>query len=162
MNLLEVKSTMKPALLDVNVLVAMLDAAHPNHDDAHGWFGKNARYGWATAPITINGCIRVLCNPAYKTIDARPEEVAEKLRIATTHGSHCFWRDDINLIDPGTIRPEMLGGHKHVTDAALLALAVRNGGRLATFDRSIPLKAVLGAKPESLEVISGLQSISTL
>ena len=26
-------------LLDVNVLVALFDPAHPNHDDAHAWFG---------------------------------------------------------------------------------------------------------------------------
>ena len=144
---------MKPALLDVNVLVAMLDPSHPDHDDAHFWFDKNAKFGWATSPATINGCIRILSNPAYKAIDARPEEVAEKLRTATTHRDHRFWQDDVNLIDAAVIRTEMLGGHKLVTDAALLALAFRNDGRLATFDRSIPLKAVVGAQAEHLEVI---------
>jgi hypothetical protein len=40
------------------------------------------------------------------------------------------------------------------TIRALLALAVRKGGRLAAFDRSIPLGAVVGATPESLAVIA--------
>ena len=135
------------------MLVAMLDPSHPNHDDAHVWFGRNAGFGWATASITVNGCLRVLSNPAYKTLDARPEEVAEKLRVATAHRDHRFWQDDVNLIDAEVIRTEMLGGHKYVTDAALLALALRNDGRLVTFDRSIPLKAVIGAKAEHLEVL---------
>ena len=148
---------MKPALLDVNFLVEMLDPAHPNHGDAHNWFEKNARFGWATSPITINGCIRVMCNPAYKTVDARPEEVVQKLRTATGQSNHRFWADDINLLDAATIRPEMLGGHKHVTDAALLAVAVRNDGRLATFDRSIPLKAAVGARADQLAVIGGAE-----
>ena len=146
---------MKPALLDVNFLIAMLDPAHPNHDEAHVWFQNNARFGWATSPITVNACIRILSNPAYKSLEARPEEVAQKLRIATAQRHHRFWPDDVNLVDSALIRPEMLGGHKYVTDAALLALAVRNGGRLATFDRAIPLKAVIGAKAEHLIVIGG-------
>jgi predicted nucleic acid-binding protein len=36
-------------------------------------------------------------------------------------------------------------GHRQITDIYLLGLAIRHGGRLATFDRSIPLKAVVGA-----------------
>jgi hypothetical protein len=40
-----------------------------------------------------------------------------------------------------------------VTDAYLLALAVRHGGRLATFDRRIAVDVVPGAQAESLAVI---------
>lgn len=40
-----------------------------------------------------------------------------------------------------------------ITDVYLLGLAVRNHGRLATFDRSIPLKAVLGANHANLALI---------
>ena len=41
----------------------------------------------------------------------------------------------------------------HITDLYLLGLAVHHGGRLATFDRGIPLSAVIGAKPENLAVV---------
>jgi hypothetical protein len=46
-----------------------------------------------------------------------------------------------------------VAGHQNITDAYLLGLAVRNHGRLATFDRSIPLNAVLGARPGNLALI---------
>ena len=32
---------MSVALLDVNVLLALFDPAHQNHQDAHRWFGRN-------------------------------------------------------------------------------------------------------------------------
>jgi len=44
-------------------------------------------------------------------------------------------------------------GHGQLTDVYLLGLAKKMGGRLATFDRSIPLKAVVGCKPDTLDVI---------
>ena len=44
-------------------------------------------------------------------------------------------------------------GHAQVTDVYLLGLAVAHGGTLATFDRSIPLGAVSGARPSHLTVI---------
>jgi hypothetical protein len=47
----------------------------------------------------------------------------------------------------------MVGGRHKITDAYVFGLAVRNHGRLATLDRSIPLKAVQGAGPENLVLI---------
>jgi predicted nucleic acid-binding protein len=46
-------------------------------------------------------------------------------------------------------------GHQKITDVYLLAMAVRHGGRLATFDRTIPLQAVIGAEPRHLELLGG-------
>ncbi len=42
---------------------------------------------------------------------------------------------------------------KRLRDAYLLGLAVRNHGRLVTFDRSIPTKAVLGSMPGNLVLL---------
>ena len=44
------------ALLDVNVLIALLDADHSLHA-ATRWFAANAKEGWASCPITQNGCV---------------------------------------------------------------------------------------------------------
>jgi hypothetical protein len=44
-------------------------------------------------------------------------------------------------------------GHRQLTDVYLLAMAVRHGGRLGSFDRSIVAKAVRGARPEHLVVV---------
>ncbi len=140
----------------MNVLVALFDPAHDNHEDAHRWFGRNRKYGWATCPITINGFIRVLSNPAYPTVEANPAEVAGRLRSFCSTTDHHFWEDSVSLMDESLFRPLMIGGHQKITDAYLLGLAVRNHGRLATFDRSIPLKAVQGVAAGNLVLIGSV------
>jgi len=147
---------MSVALLDVNVLVALFDPAHQNHESAHLWFGRNRKHGWATCPITANGCIRVLSNPAYPTVEATPAEVANRLRSLCSTTDHHFWPDSVSLLDESLFQPTMIAGHQKITDAYLLGLAVRNHGRLATFDRSIPLKAVRGAGPSNLVLIGSV------
>jgi len=143
------------ALLDVNVLVALFDPAHPNHEEAHVWFGSNRRHGWATCPLTLNGCVRVLSNPAYPTIEATPADVVERLRILCRGKEHTLWADSVSLLDDSLFRPRLIGGSQQITDVYLLGLAVRNRGRLATFDRRIPVRAVVGAKPQHLELLGG-------
>jgi uncharacterized protein len=44
-------------------------------------------------------------------------------------------------------------GPNQVTGVYLLALAVKNRGRLVTFDQSVPLTAVRGADDQHLAVI---------
>ena len=142
---------MSIALLDVNVLVALFDPAHANHEDAHRWFGRNRKFGWATCPI--NGCIRVLSNPAYPTVEATPAEVTGRLHSLCSTPDHHFWADTVSLTDETLFRPSWIAGHQKITDAYLLGLAVRNHGRLATFDKSIPLKPVHGADPRTVVLI---------
>ncbi|MCU1257782.1 MAG: domain family protein [Bryobacterales bacterium] len=144
---------MRVALLDVNVLVALFDPAHLNHDDAHFWFAKNRRSGWASCPLTINGCVRVLSNPAYKNVTATATEVMSHVRTLCSARDHHFWPDSVSLLDESLVHPRMVAGHQKITDIYLLALASRNSGKLVTFDRSIPVKAVTGAAPECLELI---------
>lgn len=144
---------MSIALLDVNVLVALFDPAHNDHEDAHSWFGRNRKHGWATSPITMNGCMRVLSNPAYPTVHATPADVASRLRTLCSDPDHHFWEDSVALADEMLFRHSMIAGHQKITDVYLLGLAVRNHGRLATFDQSIPLKAVLGAGHRNLALI---------
>ena len=147
---------MSIALLDVNVLVALFDPAHANHDEAHEWFARNRKHGWATCPITINGFVRVVSNPAYPAFDHDPAGIARRIRsLCAHHTGHRFWEDSISLADDKLFRLSNLRGHQQITAVYLLGLAVRNLGRLATFDRSIPTKAVLGFDPSHLAVIGG-------
>jgi toxin-antitoxin system PIN domain toxin len=136
---------MSIALLDVNFLIALFDPMHIHHENAHRWFGLNKRGGWASCPMTINGCIRVLSNPAYPTVTANPAEVAERLHAFTSASQHHFWPDSVLLTDSELFRWPMITSHQKITDVYLLGLAVNNHGRLATFDKSIPLNAVRGA-----------------
>ncbi|MGD0667411.1 MAG: TA system VapC family ribonuclease toxin [Bryobacteraceae bacterium] len=141
-------------MLDINVLIALFDPAHPSHEDAHAWFGKNRKHGWATCPLTINGCIRVLSNPAYPTVDATPGDVIVRLRTLCLSLSHHFWPDSVSLLDERLFDSRQIAGHQKITDVYLLGLAVRHSGKLVTCDRSIPLKAVLGADASHLEVLA--------
>jgi predicted nucleic acid-binding protein len=66
------------ALLDVNVLIALLDAAHVHHGSARAWLEANIATGWASCPLTQNGCIRILSQPAYPGAEP-PAAVAARL-----------------------------------------------------------------------------------
>lgn len=141
------------ALLDVNVLVALFDPDHAHHEPAHEWFAANRLAGWATCPVTENGLVRILSNPAYSPVHEGPATIVRRLREFTESGQHVFWADDVSLRDPGLFAWPAPGRHRQVTDVYLLGLATRRGGRLATFDRGIPVSAVAGADRGHLEVI---------
>ena len=86
------------SLLDVNVLIALLDAEHVHHAAARHWMRENIRHGWATCPITQNGCLRIMAQPGYP--QRIPSSlVAERLREATAAEHHRFWSDDVSLLD---------------------------------------------------------------
>jgi toxin-antitoxin system PIN domain toxin len=140
-------------LLDVNVLVALFDPTHLHHEGAHRWFGAERDAGWASCPITENGLLRVLSNPAYPGRRTTVSDATARLRRFMASGGHEFWPDDMSVVDDQRVSAEHLTGHAQITDAYLLALAVRRGGRLATFDRGVRLAPVTGAGPEHLVVI---------
>jgi toxin-antitoxin system PIN domain toxin len=144
---------MSVALLDVNVLIALLDPTHVHHDNAHRWLERNRKHGWASCPVTVNGCVRVLSNPAYPTASLTPAEAAGMLRSACATPNHHFWSDSVSLLDAGLFRLAMIAGDRKITDVYLLGLAVRNHGRLATFDQSISPKGIIGATPGHLALI---------
>ncbi|MGE5345965.1 MAG: TA system VapC family ribonuclease toxin [Acidithiobacillales bacterium] len=141
------------ALLDVNVLVALFDPDHVHHEASHVWFGRQRGDGWATCPLTENGLVRVLSNPAYGATSEPPGSILGRLDAFSRSGGHVFWPDEISLRDARLLDPASRLSHRNVTDVYLLALARHRGGKLATFDRSVPLAAVAGAEPGHLEVI---------
>ena len=144
---------MSAGLLDVNVLIALFDRAHPNFDGAHSWFGTLGKRRWATCPLTINGCVRVISSPSHTSISATPAEVAFHLRRICSLPNHEFWRDEVSLLDESRFDLSRVMGPKQITDVYLLALAVARGGQLVTFDRSIPWQAVRGATRSHLRVL---------
>ena len=140
------------ALLDVNVLVALLDAAHLHHRSATDWLAANVRHGWASCPLTQNGCLRILSLPAYP--NPQPTAiVAERLSIALADAAHVFWPDAFSLLERERIAWDRVLSSRQITDAYLLALAAANAGRLVTFDRGIAAEAVRGAAKKNLVVL---------
>jgi hypothetical protein len=140
------------ALLDVNVLIALLDAGHLHHAAATQWLSDNLEAGWASFPLTQNGCIRMLSQTTYPN-HAPAADVATRLAEATCHPAHHFWPDAVSLLTPGMMEWNSLLTGRHITDAYLLALAVKNQGRFVTLDQGIPLSAVQGAQAKHLVVL---------
>lgn len=140
------------ALLDVNVLIALLDGGHLHHNKAMTWLAQEVDKGWASCPLTQNGCLRIMAQPAYP--NAVPvQQVAARLGEAVGHPAHQFWPDSLSLLDRNLINWGQVMGHRQVTDLYLLSLAVKQGGRFVTFDRRIDVGNVPGARSEQLVVL---------
>ncbi|OGA40592.1 MAG: ribonuclease [Betaproteobacteria bacterium RIFCSPLOWO2_12_FULL_62_13] len=140
------------ALLDVNVLIALLDADHSLHARATQWFARQARGGWASCPITQNGCVRTMSHPGYpNALSVRA--VMERLAEASSSAYHEFWPDDVSLLDARIADSARIHGPRQLTDLYLLALAVRHGGRFVTFDSSVSLSAIRGAEKKHVVIL---------
>ena len=133
-------------LLDVNLLIALIDPTHVSHDAAHRWFDAEGKDAWATCPITENGVIRIVGNPNYPNTPGSTAVVAEIITQLRTLPGHVFWRDEISLVDADHVDTGEVLTSAQVTDTYLLASAVAHGGKLATFDRRLSVKAVEGGK----------------
>jgi toxin-antitoxin system PIN domain toxin len=140
------------ALLDVNVLLALLDADHLDHARARTWVGAEIAFGWASCALTENGFVRVISQPRYPS-PVTPAEAIGRLERATRTEHHEFWPCDVSCLDSSRLERGRVHGPRQLTDVYLLALAVAHGGRLVSFDRSIPLDAVPGATAASLVVL---------
>lgn len=134
-------------LLDVNVLIALIDPAHVQHDRAHDWFRAIGKKAWATCPLTENGVLRIVGHPRYPNSPGTPSAVAELVVVLRGLGGHEFWSDDLTLFDNQRIDRTRLLDSGQVTDTYLLALAHAHAGRLATFDRHLITTAVRGGAP---------------
>lgn len=140
------------ALLDVNVLIALLDSDHTSHAVAMGWFAEHAKKGWASCPITQNGCIRIMSNAGYPN-PLPLQAVMRRLSDACAEDVHEFWADELSLLDSELIDVTRIHGPKQLTDIYLLALAVERKAKFVTFDDKVPLAVVRKAKPENLVVL---------
>ena len=130
-------------LLDVNVLIALIDPAHVQHDRAHEWFASSGRQAWATCPLTENGVLRIVGHARYPNSPGTPAAVAELMRGLRALPGHEFWPDDLTIFDVQRIHSDRLLDSAQVTDSYLLALASAHGGKLATFDRRVVTSAVV-------------------
>jgi toxin-antitoxin system PIN domain toxin len=137
------------ALLDVNVLIALFDLAHVHHARARSWWTTHRSLGWASCPITQNGLVRIISKPGY----ARPVPVQTAIAALATQiaqSDHRLWPDDISILDSKVFDRSHILGPAQITDAYLLALAVKHEGRLVTFDGRISRNAVRRAEARHL------------
>lgn len=130
-------------LLDINVLIALIDPAHVQHDRAHEWFAATGRKAWASCPLTENGVLRIVGHARYPNSSGTPAAVAKLLTALCALPGHEFWSDDITLLDAKRVDGSRLLDSAQVTDSYLLALASVHGGQFATFDQRLVTDAVV-------------------
>jgi uncharacterized protein len=140
------------SLLDVNVLLALFQPDHVHFDRAQDWWKANQQSGWASCPLTQNGFARILSQHSYPKPLLTAEAIG-RLAEQIERTDHVFWPDDLSIADVAVFDSSAILGPHQITDAYLLALAVKNGGRLATLDRGVSLRSVRGAEPRHLAVI---------
>lgn len=140
------------ALLDINVLLALLDSDHVDHELARDWISGRIDQGWASCALTQNGFVRVISQPRYPN-PVPPSVAIDRLRRASATEHHQYWTCSVTLLDRRNVDSDRVHGPRQVTDVYLLALAAAHGGRFVTFDRTIPLSAAPGAGPQHLVVL---------
>jgi uncharacterized protein len=144
---------MSVALLDVNVLVALSWPGHTGHQAALGWFSRHGRQGWASCPMTQTGLVRILSSSSFSADAYTPTAALRILQANLEHPEHHFWPDDLGLLDAVAQVQLPIQGHKQVTDAYLLGLALHRKGRFVTADRSVRALLPKGAPANALVVI---------
>lgn len=143
---------MSRALLDINVLLALLDRDHVDHERARHWLDGEIGLGWASCAITQNGFVRIVTQPRYPSPIA-PAQAIDLLEEACATPHHEFWTCDVSVVDDQAIDRSRVHGPRQVTDTYLLALATGRGGRYVTFDRSVPLSSVPAATEANLTIL---------
>lgn len=139
---------MTPALLDVNVLLALAWPNHQHHESAHAWFHAESRHGWTTCALTQLAFVRLSSNPAYTSEAVAPQDAVALLAKLTAHKRHRFWND---LARPTGRMFRQAAGHQQVMDAYLVALATHHQARLVTLDGRLATHAT---KPSDVTVIT--------
>ena len=131
-------------LFDVNVLIALADSRHRHHLAAKEAIREVRPTGWASCPLTQNGFLRIFGRSGSPDGPGSPEEARRFLAALLADPAHRFWPDDISLADVHLF--PRLPASSQLTDLYLLALAVKHGGRFATFDAGLDAALVPGGR----------------
>ena len=122
---------------DIAQGIALAWPSHIHHQQAHTWFTANTSSGWATCPLTQCGFVRLSSNVRIIPEAVSPQQAIALLKKIVDRPHHTFWPDSISIASAETIPTDLLVGHRQVTEAYLLGLAIHHQGRLATLDRSM-------------------------
>jgi len=141
-------------LLDANLLIALTHAAHVHHGEAHAWFGQVGKRRWASCALTQLAFVRLTSNPRVVGESITPAQAMEALASMTAHAAHEYWADAPEPLSVSTLNSVAVVGHRQVTDAYLLGLAVLRGQCLATLDRGLLTFAQAVGQAAHIELVS--------
>ena len=143
-------------LLNTNVLLGLIWTSHDFHRAAAKWFIENRRDGWATCAMTQAGFVRISAQSAFAAWGGTVPSANASREAATTSEGHRFLIVDSVQADVQSICSGGLLGHRQVTDAWLLAIAVRHQCKLVSFDRG--LRQLLATAGERLQHLVMLET----
>jgi hypothetical protein len=124
-------------LLDVNVLIALLEPGHDFFQKAQEWFRSSGKDNWGVCPLTEIGFVRITTNPSFYPGPRTHEQATSILAELTNHPGYRYWpltESWTALTAPFAAR---ISGHRQVTDAYLLGMAIKEDGVLVTFDKGV-------------------------
>lgn len=127
----------RAVLLDVNVMIALTHSAHVHHGLVHNWVRSQGQLAWASCTVTQLGFVRVASQPAIGGASTSPSAALALLDQLLDHPGHEFWPDGADVAASVALRSPLVVGHRQVTDAYLLGLAMQRGSALVTLDRGL-------------------------
>lgn len=140
-------------LLDANVLVALVHAAHVHHATVQRWISGRRSRRWASCAVTQLAFVRLAAMPQIGGPDATPARALRLLQAMTGDARHEFWREAPSPLEIDALASPALVGHRQVTDAWLLGLAAGRDASLATLDRGLRSYAAAGGLEPHVEWI---------
>jgi uncharacterized protein len=141
-------------LLDANLLIALTHSAHVHHSEAHAWFAERPARSFATCALTQLAFVRLSCNPRVVGAEITPAQAMQALAELAAHTGHRYWAETPEPLGLATLNSAALVGHRQVTDAYLLGLAVQQGQTLATLDRGLVSYATALRLQRHVELVS--------
>ncbi len=134
-------------LLDVNAILALGWVKHEHHDTVYNWMQVYGHLGWATCALTQAGFVRL--STQVQVISGKKqthEEAATVLESFLKTANHHFLPLDFDHCAVAAACSGGIVGHRQITDAYLLTLAIHKGCKLLTFDQGI--QALLATEQE--------------
>jgi len=114
-------------LLDANVLIALVVAEHEHHKVSSAWLADVE--GFSVCPVVEGALVRTLLRLGESG------HTAQRLLAGIHQDPRCsFVPDSLSYREAGV---SGLQGHRQVTDAYLVALAVHHDRLLVTFDGAL-------------------------
>lgn len=139
-------------LLDINALLSLLDPLHIHHEDAHRWYDESSPVQLLICPHVENGVMRVASQPRYPNCLGTSGHVRQALQKFMTQLKVERCESHASLMDNSLLRKPELLTPASIADLYLLALAVANKAKLATFDKRIQ-PAAIQSGVAALEII---------
>lgn len=117
-------------LVDGNILAAYAVDTHAQHQRVVSWFDAVTE-NFATCSVTQGTLLRLHMRFAA---DQSAKAAWDALKGFEAHPLHVYWEDDLPY---NQVPYRQIQGHRQVTDAWLIELARRNGGKVVTLDKGM-------------------------